>query len=356
MKIGTVAENPIEKAVLALGPVPTPFLETHPTLLLARAIMVATKVGIFEALADGELDARDLAERCSTHPEATGVLLDALARSDYLEATRTDDSVAPLARPYRLSSISRRWLLEDSPQSLRDSILFRYVEWDWIARLDDFVLTGRALDFHASMSPDQWRLYQRGMASLGRLAAAETVKRTPIPKGARDLLDVGGSHGLFSAGLCRRHPELRAVVLDLPQAIEHAAPVLAEQGLGERVVHRTGDALTDDLGEAAYDVILLAQLAHHFDEATNRRLIRRLARALRPGGILVVQEISRRTKPRGGQLGALSHLYFALTSRTGGWSFEEIAGWQRDAGLQPRKPVWFRTLPDTGQQSAVKPG
>ncbi len=370
MKIGPVPENLIERLVLAMGPVPTPFLDTHPALLLARAVMVATRYGLFEALAGDARGACEVAERCGTHPEATGILLDTLARSDYLEAVgaasehldptcapsgRLDPTCAPSGRLYRLSSVARRWLLKDSPQSLRDSILFRYLEWDWIARLDDYVLTGRPLDFHAAMSPDEWRLYQRGMASLGRLAAVETVRRTPVPKGARDLLDVGGSHGLFSAGLCRKHPRLRAVVLDLPQAVEHAGPLLAEQGLGERVVHRVGDALADDLGEAAYDVVLVAQLVHHFDQATNRRLTRRLARALRPGGVLVVQEISRRSSPRAGQLGALSHLYFALTSRTGGWSFEEIADWQRSAGLEPRKPVWFRTLPDTGQQSAVKP-
>ncbi len=350
MKVGAVPESLAERAVLALGLVPTPFLDTHPTLLLARAIMVATRAGLFEALAGGERGATDLAERCGTHPQATEVLLDSLARAGYLE---------PAGDRYRLSRVARKWLLADSPQSLRDSVLFRYLEWDWIARLDDFVASGQPLDFHATMSPEEWRLYQRGMASLGRLAAPETVRLTPVPQGARDLLDVGGSHGYFSAGLCRKHPGLRAVVLDLPQAVEHAAPLLAEQELGGRIVHRTGDALTDDLGEAAYDVVLLAQLAHHFDEPSNRRLVRRLARALRPGGVLVVQEISRRATPcggqRGGQLGALSHLYFALTSRTGGWTFEQIADWQRAAGLEPCRPAWFRTLPDTGQQSAIKP-
>ncbi len=349
MKTGTVPENLAERAVMALGLVPTPFLDTHPALLLARAVMVATKVGVFETLAGGERGTKGLAESCGTHPEATAALLGMLARSDYLEAAG-----APSGRRYRLSSVSRRWLLADSPQSLRDSILFRYLEWDWIARLDDYLLTGRPLDFHATMTPDEWRLYQRGMASLGRLAAPETVRCTPVPKGARDLLDVGGSHGYYSVGLCRKHSRLRAVVLDLPQAVEHAAPLLAEQGLGERVVHRPGDVLTSDLGEETYDVVLIAQLVHHFDAETNRRLTRRLARALRPGGVLVVQEISRRTSPRGGQLGALGHLYFALTSRSGSWTFEEIAGWQREAGLVPGKPVWFRTLPDTGQQSAVK--
>ena len=136
--------------------------------------------------------------------------------------------------------------------------------------------------------------------------------------------------------------------------MEHAAPLLAAEGMGERVVHRAGDVLTEDLGREAWDVVLLAQLVHHFDEPTNRRLIERVARALRPGGVLVVQEISRRPAGRRSQLGSLGDLYFALTSRSGSWSFEEIAEWQRAAGLVPRQPIRYLTLPDTGQQVATR--
>jgi hypothetical protein len=32
-------------------------------------------------------------------------------------------------------------------------------------------------------------------------------------------------------------------------------------------------------------------------------------------------------------------LRFALTSRSGLWSFDEMADWQRGGGLQPRKPM-----------------
>ncbi len=347
MKIGVVPETLAERAVLAAGRVPTPFLATHPALLLARAVMVATRFDVFEALAEGALEARAVAERCGTHAQATGTLLETLTGAGYLAAD---------GGTYRLTPLSRRWLLEGSPRSLRDSILFRYLEWDWIARLDDYVETGEPLDFHAGMSAGEWRLYQRGMGALARLAAPETVRLAPVPHGARDLLDLGGSHGFFSVALCRRYPDLKAVVLDLPQAVEHAAPLLAAEGMGERVVHRAGDALTDDLGSEAFDVALVAQLVHHFDEATNRRLVERLARSLRPGGLLVVQEISRGPARRRSQLGGLSHLYFALTSRAGSWTFEEIADWQRAAGLAPKRPAWFRTLPDTGQQVAVKPG
>jgi SAM-dependent methyltransferase len=137
--------------------------------------------------------------------------------------------------------------------------------------------------------------------------------------------------------------------------MEHAAPLLAREGMGDRVVHRAGNVLTDDLGTEAWDVVLVSSLVHHFDDATNRALAKRIARALRPGGVYVIQELYRAGSPReAGQIGALLDLYFALTSEAGTWSFEEMADWQREAGLKPRKPIKFLTAPGNGQQSAVK--
>ena len=102
-------------------------------------------------------------------------------------------------------------------------------------------------------------------------------------------------------------------------------------------------------------MVFVSSLVHHFDDATNRALAKRIARALRPGGVFVIQELIRpspRAKPA--QIGALLDLYFALTSEAGTWSFEEMADWQREAGLKPLKPIKFRTVPGNGQQSAVK--
>jgi SAM-dependent methyltransferase len=166
------------------------------------------------------------------------------------------------------------------------------------------------------------------------------ARRVPVPDGARDLLDIGGSHGYFSVVLCRRHPGLRATVLDLPDAVTHARPLLEREGVGEHVTLRAGNALTDDLGEAAYDVILIFSLVHHFDEETNRSLVSRAARALRPGGYLVIGDALRPSSPgRGGQQGAFFDLYFALTSESGLWTFDEMRSWQVAAGLTPRKSI-----------------
>jgi hypothetical protein len=46
---------------------------------------------------------------------------------------------------------------------------------------------------------------------------------------------------------------------------------------------------------------------------------------------------------------------FALTSQSGTWTPEEMAAWQRDAGLRPRRPLHFRTVPGAGAQVAAKP-
>lgn len=347
MKIGLKPENPLEALALALGFVPRPLGETLPSLLLARALMAAARFGMIEALAEEPRSAGEVAARCGTHPEATRTLLDTLVSSEYLVLA---------GDRYALSATARRWLAPDSPVSLHDSLLYRYLEWDWIAGLDGYLQSGEPLHIHREMTKEQWALYQRGMLALARLSAAELARRAPVPRGAREMLDVGGAHGFHSVALCRRHPGLRSSVLDLSEAVEHAMPLLARQGMGEQVVHRAGDVLSEDFGTDRYDFILVSQLLHHFDDATNRTLVGRLARALRPGGVLAVLELLRRDSPReGGQIAGLIDLYFALTSESGTWTFDEMAGWMRGAGLEPRRPVRFRTLPGLGLQAAARP-
>ncbi len=348
MKIGPMAETMRERVAVLFRLGPRPLLETHVTLVLAQALMVATKVGVFEALGPAALTPGQVALRCGTEERATAKLLDVLVATGYVR-------VAAGGR-YALTTDARTWLLEASAHSLHDNVLFRFVEWEWIGQLEGFVRTGTPLDIHREMSSVQWDLYQRGMRSLAGVLVREVARRTPVPRTARRMLDVGGSHGLFSVALCQRHPRLCAEILDLPEALAQAAPILAREGLGDRVVHRAGDALAEDLGTEAFDLVFISNLLHHFDPAQSRDMIRRAARALRPGGVLVIQELFVRfSAGHPGQLATLVELYFALTSRAGTLSVEDLTIWQKEAGLVPRKPVRFVSFPGAGQQNAFKP-
>ncbi|HEU5349444.1 MAG TPA: methyltransferase [Ktedonobacterales bacterium] len=346
MRLGAIPHGIVERIAFALGLVPTPLFDSIIALLLARTVMVATRVGVFETMASQPCRVEDIARQCGTAPTATHKLVDALVATGYLRLRNGQYALAPVAR---------RWLLKDSPRSLHDAILLQFVDEQFIAQMESFVRTGTPIEIHEHMTPDTWEIYQRGMRSGARLATPEVALRLPMPRQTSTMLDIGGSHGYYSVALCRRYPALRATVLDLPEAVAAAAPLLAREGMGDRVVHRADNALTADLGQDTYDLILVANLVHHFTGTQNRDLVRRCARALRPGGRLVIGEVVRPETPESaGQIGALTDLYFALTSAGGTWSFTEIAEWQRAAGLRPRRPIRLFTGPGGGLQVAEK--
>jgi len=346
MRLGAIPRGVVERIAFVLGLVPTPLLDSIIALLLARTVMVATQLGLFETMAGQPRRVEDIAAQCQTAPAATRKLLDALVGAGYLRLR---------AGQYRLAPVARRWLLKASPHSLYDAILLQFVDEQFIAQMESFIRTGTPIEMHEHMTPETWEIYQRGMRSGARLTTPEVALRLPMPRGATAMLDIGGSHGYYSVALCRRYPELRATVLDLPDAVAAAAPLLAREGMGDRVVHWADNALTADLGHEEYDLILVANLVHHFTESQNRDLVRRCSRALRPGGRLVIGEVVRPPTPQAaGQIGALTDLYFALTSAGGTWSFAEMADWQRAAGLRPRRPIKLFTGPGGGLQVAEK--
>ncbi|HEY3949930.1 methyltransferase [Phenylobacterium sp.] len=354
MKIGVLPESPLEWLGLRLGLVPVPLAETHGAMLLARAIMAGAELGVFDALAGGPRTAAQVAEACRTAPGATALLLDALAACGYLTRGGRGEGA-----DFALAPQARKWLLAEAPASIRDKLLLQVVEWRWLETLEAFVLSGRPLDFHDGLPAAELGLYHRAMRALAGVAGHEVARRMPVPRGARRMLDLGGSHGHYAAEICRRHPGLSAEVLDLPDAIVAAAPILAREGLGERVVHTPGDAASADLGEARYDLVLMSNLAHHLDAAQNQALAHRVARALRPGGMFVIQEPAlSEPSARAGQVTALLGLYFALQSRPDvrTWTVAEMAGWQAAAGLRPRRAVGLRTAPGWVQQAAVRDG
>lgn len=331
MRIGAIPEGMVERLANLAGLAPTPVVDTFHAVIVARAVVVATRLGIFDAIAAEPLSASDAAARLGLDPRALEKLLNILVATGYL---------AFRGGRYRATRLARKWLLADSPQSLRDNMLLRVLEWEAIAMTEDFVRTGVALDVHERIAGDQWSIYQRGMRSLARFSAGEVAARLKLPPASTAMLDIGGGHGTYSVAFCRRHPGLAATILDLPEAVATAAPLLAEEGLGARVVHRAGNALSDDLGEHTFDLVFASHLVHHFDAAQNLDLMVRAGRALKPGGVLAILDVLRPEAPgEGGQTGALLDLYFALTSNAGTWSKAEITGWFTRAGLAPAQAI-----------------
>ena len=325
MRITAVPESLGEVVALSAGRIPLPLVQTFQAALLARAIMVATRVGLFEALARGSGSRESIAQQCGCHAGATGHLLEALVGSGYVERD---------VLGYALGPVARQWLLTSSPHSVRHKVLFQFVEWRAMDGFETYLREGRSSPLHEQMCPDEWTDYQRAMQGFAQSRGPEIVNVVPLPAAARDMLDVGGGHGAIACAFCRRHPELRATVLDLPEAIAAAAPLLASEGLGERVVHRAADARSAVLGDSCWDIVYVGQLTHHLGEAENRRLFLRAARSLRPGGVLVICDA---VPGRPSQASCLADLFGAVASGSAAWSADCMRGWMRTAALRYRR-------------------
>jgi SAM-dependent methyltransferase len=123
------------------------------------------------------------------------------------------------------------------------------------------------------------------------------------------------------------------------------------------VEFQVGDIRTIELPRNSVDVVLLANVVHHFDEPTNRSLIRRAARALRADGLVVVLEAVRpRSLEHIDQIEGLLDLYFGAASGTGLWTIEDIQDWHRSAGLVLSPPETIRRMPCCKLQVAKKVG
>jgi SAM-dependent methyltransferase len=242
---------------------------------------------------------------------------------------------------YGLSPLSRRTVIRGGAQESFGFLRFNYVQWELLDHLEDLLRTGRGLDVHGRMDDGQdWRNYQRAMLEIARSHAPILARHVPVRRGARLLVDLGGSHGLLGAAICRKHPPLRSRVLELPAAVEPARHLAREEHIEDVVEHVAGDVGSGELGAGA-DVILIANVLHHFSPAENVDLLRRARRALLPGGTLAVWEIERRPG-RPAELGRdASALYFRLTSGSRCFSAADYLGWLESAGFAP--PRSFRS-------------
>lgn len=344
MRLGAIPQNFKESIALAAGLVPTPLIDTLVALLLAKTIMAATAVGIFQALEGEPLTSDEIAKRCGSDPQGTTKLVWALFACRYLKYRGSRFTLAPVAR---------RWLLRGSLHSLHSAILHRNLDLRFM-NFEEYVGHGKCQDFHSGLSPEDWQVYHYGQADHAAQMIDEVIDRIPLPPNTSDLLDLGGGHGLYSIAFCRRYRNLRARVLDLAITTGESAQWVSDDAY-DRVKFEVGDIRTVALQRCSTDVILLANVLHHFDESTNCDLMRRVASALRPGGIVIVIDAFRCSSvEKMNQLEGLLDLYFGAASGVGLWTIAKVQEWTRNAGLIVLQPTSVRRMPLCKMQVARK--
>jgi hypothetical protein len=245
---------------------------------------------------------------------------------------------------FALRREARRYLTQAMGTDLVDALRMGAMLDDKFRDLAGVVRTGERRDFHQHLQPAEWRLYLRGLGALAGIAAGEVARAIPLAQPQR-LLDVGGGHGRFGMALCRRHPTLRAEILDLPPAVEVCRELVAEAGLAERIALRAGDLRHAEWG-GDHDAVLLFNVLHNLPEPDAAAAVHKAHAALGQGGVLAILE----GQHAGGD-GNLSfqegfgELFFHVLSGSLTWPAPTLRGWMQQAGFERIQHKKLLSLP-----------
>jgi hypothetical protein len=320
---------------------PGPILDLFGALAF-KAVAAAVRLDLFETLESlGPLTARSLAETLDADERGVMLLLDTLVNMGYLQRTGK--------MRYGNAPMARSWMLKKSPFNLADMVgYFEDASERW-GYLDKSIRSGRPAelcDAWLNRHPGSWERYHAGMYGIAQLVAPEIVSRVKLPASAKRMIDIGGSHGLYSVKFCQRNPGLSAVVFDWKQARRSAEDTIRRHGMEKRVCFVEGDFNTGDFG-TGYDAALLFNVVRIYPEPEAVALLKKVRASLNPGGRLLIADQFNTRMPtdfvRANVLLVLLELYNGCLART--YTAAEVQAMLVKAGFSKSKEILLNRAP-----------
>jgi ubiquinone/menaquinone biosynthesis C-methylase UbiE len=297
----------------------------------SKALFAALNLNIFGHLAAGLTLLDSLADATGVAGNRLTTLLATLASVGLIERDGERWTNAPAAA---------RYLVPGEPAYFGDYYRLQIDRqvYPSMAALDDGLAGNGEKLAHSSMGgmladPTEAEAFSRAQHA-GSLGPALLLAKTIDLSAAKTLLDVAGGTGAFSITLCKRHPHLRATILDFPTVTPIAARYVAEANLTDRIALMGGDALQTEWPRAQ-DLVLMSYLISAVGGADISPLLRRARAALAPGGRVIVHDFML-DEDRSGPFSAAGFFLFYLTLRTDAVSFTaaDVARWLAEAGFE----------------------
>ena len=298
----------------------------------SKALFAALNLNLFGHLAAGKTELDSLAA-------ATGVAAPRLAT--LLSTLASVGLVTRVAESWANAPAAARYLVPGEPAFFGDYYRLQI----------DRQLYPNMLALDAGLAGDAERLAHSSMGGMladpaeaeafsraqhaGSLGPALLLAKTVDFTGVATLLDVAGGTGAFSITLCKRHPRLRATILDFPTVTAVAAGYVREAGLTDRIALMGGDALQSAAWPRGQDVVLMSYLISAVGGGDIPPLLQRARAALAPGGRVIVHDFML-DEDRSGPFSAAGFFLQYLTLRTDAVSFTagDVARWLAEAGFE----------------------
>lgn len=286
------------------------------------ALIAAIKLGIFTKLENNPSTSDSIARKLGLNKRWTEKLLTACAAMGMLEKSEAYFSNSPTASQF---------LVEYKPHYQGAFLLHLGSLWERFGTLSNTIQTGTRSDSQTNERTDNessrsWILSSHNVAMSGQ---AEALAQVIDLSGRKHLCDVGGGPGTYAAVLCLRNPELQATVLDDPEVIPYAQEIIEGSGLKDRVIVKPAQVPFHTYDEE-YDVMLVSGVLHGFSEATCKKILRKVYKALSTDGMVVVQEMLLDDEDAKPLLPALFSLNMTMGET---YTAAQIMSWLYDVGF-----------------------
>jgi ubiquinone/menaquinone biosynthesis C-methylase UbiE len=290
-----------------------------------RAFLTAFDLGVFTALGDDRQTADEVARAIGADARATDRLLNAMCAIGLMVKEEGRFANTPLGR---------RILVKGRPQYMA-GIQHSVHLWESWSTLTEAVKRGTAVAVAGDVNERgaTWlTAFISAMHGRAMAAAPGVVALLDLSNVSR-VLDVGGGSGAYSMAFVRAKEGVRATVFDLPNVVSMTRQYVAQAGLSDKVDTIVGDYNVNEFG-VGFDLVSFSAIIHSNTPAQNIAMMRKTARALRPGGQVVIQDFimdEDRTTPAFGALFALN----MLVGAPGGDTFteSEVRSWLEQTGF-----------------------
>ena len=309
------------------------------------ALRAAVQLDLFKAVGEGPADAASLAGKCSASERGIRILCDFLVIMGLLEK---ED------RLYRHSPASAAFLDPGSPSCVASITRFLAAPEmvEPYNHLADIVRNGRtSLPGEGTVSAENpvWVEFARSMAPMmapltgpvGKIALAGQ-KEGPV-----SVLDIAAGHGLFGIELAKQNPAAHITALDWAAVLEVARENAVKAGVADRFTKLPGSAFDADYG-GPYDIVLLTNFLHHFDENTCVDLLKKVRASLKPGGRAATLEfVPNEDRVSPPMAAGFSLTMLASTAAGDAYTYRELEGMYHKAGFGPVSPHPIPMSPHT---------
>ena len=264
-------------------------------------------------------------------PRGMRLLLDACVAEELLE--KRDGK-------YFNTQAAKAALIPGSPADLTKAIRYNRDVYPAWGRLAELAKTGKPVErpeIHLGEDAARTKAFAASMFGRAMGIGKGIVPMLGIPAGAR-MLDLAGGPGAYAILMCQANPGATCVTVDLKAISAEAAGYVAKFGLSDRIECRAGDYHSDEYEAESYDVVTIFGALHQESPEQIVDILRRARRALKKGGKLFVLDMMTDATHTAPKFSALFAVNMALTTENG-WVFsdEELKGWMREAGFEPKE-------------------